>query len=106
MKINGREVFKGIVKFVGSMGVGALVTIGVNQNVIPKNKYETIMLAIGKFVVSDMVSSKAETYLDDQCDKVFDLIDSFKGEPVKEIPPIKFDENGLPIEETLIEEDE
>ena len=137
MKLDGRSIFKGIVKFVGSMGVGTLVTLGVKQNIIPGNKYEKIMCAIGSFVLSDMISSQADKYLEGQVDEGFKLVDSLKGEPVKEVPhvdtdfldstikghcqkiqdkidvlndeitkKIKFDENGLPIEETLIMEEE
>lgn len=78
MKLNGRSIFKGIVKFVGSMGVGALVSLGVKQNIIPVSKYDKIMCAIGSFVLSDMISTKAEEYLDQQCDSVFDTVDSVK----------------------------
>lgn len=78
MKLNGRSILKGIVKFVGSMGVGALVSLGVKQNIIPVSKYDKIMCAIGSFVLSDMISTKAEEYLDQQCDSVFDTVDSVK----------------------------
>ena len=78
MKLNGRSILKGIVKFVGSMGVGAFVSLGVKQNIIPVSKYDKIMCAIGSFVLSDMISTKAEEYLDQQCDSVFDTVDSVK----------------------------
>lgn len=103
MNINGKEIVKGIVKFVGSMGVGSLVTIGLKQNIISKNTYEKIMIGIGSFVLSDMISSKAEAYLDGQVDEMFDFVEKIKGEPVKDIPHIEvsdteevtfFDANG------------
>ena len=106
MKVDGRGIFKGVAKFVGSMGVGTLVTLGLKQNIISKSTYEKIMVAIGSFVISDMISSKAEEYLDGQVDEVFAFVDKIKGEPVKEIGHVKFDENGLPIEETMLEEEE
>lgn len=92
MKLNGRSIFKGVVKFVGSMGVGALVTIGLKQNIISKNTYEKIMIGIGSFVISDMISSKAEEHLDKQVDEMFDMVDTLKGEPVKEIEHVNFEE--------------
>lgn len=91
MKVDGRGIFKGIVKFVGSMGVGTLVTLGLKQNIIPGNKYEKIMCAIGSFVLSDMISSQADKYLEGQVDEGFKLIDSLKGEPVKEVPHVDTD---------------
>lgn len=78
MNIKPRSIFKGVAKFVGSMGVGALVTLGLKQNVIPGNKYEKIMCAIGTFVISDMISTAAEEYLEKQCDSIFDASDSIK----------------------------
>ena len=101
MAIDGRAIFKGAVKFVGSMAVGVLVTAGVRTNVIPKNKYEQIMIGIGNFVLSDMISVKAEEHLDNSCDKIFDVIDSFRGEPVKEIPPVEIELPELEIEKDL-----
>lgn len=93
MAVDGRAIFKGAVKFIGGMAVGALVTAGVRTNIVPKNTYEKVMLGIGSFVLSDMVSCGAEKHLDKQCDDIFDMIDSFKGEPVKEIEAIEFEED-------------
>lgn len=90
MKFDGKKILKGVAKFVGSMGVGTLVTIGFKQNVIPKKLYEKIMIGIGSFVIADMVSMKAEKHIEDQIDEVFDFVDQLKGEPVKEIPHIDF----------------
>lgn len=92
MKINKKSLFKGIVKFVGSMGVGTLVSLGVKQNIIPGNKYEKIMCAIGSFVISDIISSKAEEHLDNECEKIFDVVENIKGLPVKEIDHIEIEE--------------
>ena len=92
MAIDGRAIFKGAVKFIGSMAVGTLVTAGVRTNVIPKNKYEQIMIGIGNFVLSDMISIKAEEHLDNSCDKMFDVIDGLRGEPVKELNHVTFDD--------------
>lgn len=78
MTINARSIIKGAAKFIGSMGVGALVTIGVKQNIIPSNKYEKIMTVIGSFVLSDMISSMAEEYIDKQCDSMFGTVDEVK----------------------------
>lgn len=106
MKVDGRGIFKGVAKFVGSMGVGTLVTLGLKQNIISKSTYEEIMSEITKLPIATMIFSKAEEYLDGQVDEVFAFVDKLKGEPVKEIGHVKFDENGLPIEETMLEEEE
>lgn len=93
MKFDGRKIAKGIVKFVGSMGVGTLVTLGLKQNIIPEGKYQKIMLAVGGFVLGDMISTTAESYLDKEVDKVFDTVENlFIGEPVKEIEPVDVEE--------------
>lgn len=90
--MNIRSFIKGATTFVGSMAVGTLVTLGVNQNIIPGNKYEKIMIGIGKFILSDMISMKADEFVGNQIDKAFDLIDDFRGEPVKEIKHIDVEE--------------
>lgn len=92
MTIDGRSIFKGAVKFVGGMAVGVLVTAGVRTNIIPKNKYEQIMVGIGSFVLSDLVSNKTEGYLDEQCDNIFGMFEQLRGEPVKEIEHVQFEE--------------
>lgn len=88
MAIKGKDVVKGIAKFVGSFGVGALVSIGVKQNIIPKSLAEKILIGIGSFVLSDMISAKAEEHIDEEVDKLYDLVESLRGEPVKEIKEI------------------
>lgn len=100
MKIDGRKICKGIVSFVGSMGVGALVTLGLKQNIFAESKYQKVMVAIGSFVIGDMISSKASEYLEEEVDKVADTVEKlFTGSPVKQIESIK-------IEEIEVEEEE
>ena len=109
MKINPKNAIKGVIKFAGSFAVGSLVTIGLKQHIIPKNTYEKIMVGLGSFVLTDMISTAAESYLDKQTEEVYETIEKLKGEPVKVPNRVKikekFDENGLPIEETMLEEE-
>lgn len=94
MKIDARKIVKGTLSFVGSMGVGTLVSLGLKQNIFPDSKYQKVMVAIGSFVIGDMISAKASEYLEKQVDDVADNIEKiFTGEPIKKIESIKIEED-------------
>lgn len=62
------DTIKGIVSFAGSMCVGSLVSMIAKNNVMPANMYEKVVVGVGSFILSDMVSSKAGNYIDSQFD--------------------------------------
>lgn len=73
-----RETVKSIASFIGSFCVGGVVSLGVKQHIIPKNVGEKIMIAVGSFVISDMISDKASEYIEGKIDEVCDTFDKNK----------------------------
>lgn len=78
-----RNTIKGIARFVGSFAVSTVTGMAVKANVIPANAYQKVMTSIGSFVISGMVSQKAENYIDNTIDDIFDTIDKTKEEIAK-----------------------
>lgn len=72
-----KDTVKNIARFIGSFAVGGLASLLVKQNVVPKNVYEKVVVGLGSFVVSGMVSSKAEDYIDKEIDTIYDSLSSF-----------------------------
>ncbi len=95
-----RNTVKNAARFIGSMAVGTLTGLLVKQNVVPSSTYEKIAVGIGSFILSDMVSVKAEDHIDTQIDKIFDTVDEVKNnienkEEKQEVVVQKYEESKV-----------
>lgn len=81
--MNKREVLKTAVSFVSSMAVGTLASMMIKNNVDPIKLSQKAAVAIGGFVLSDYISSKASDYMEGNIDKIFDTIDGLKNAALK-----------------------
>lgn len=102
-----REIVKTVLSFGTSFAVSGLVTMMIKANAVPSSFKEKAYLAVGGFVLSDMVGSKAADHVEECVDKFFDTWDGLK-KPAdsKYVETEKIDSTGMmnDILESLEEE--
>lgn len=76
--MNKREIIKTAATFISSMAVGTLTSMMIKNNAIPTKLTQKVAVAVGGFVLSDMISAKASEYVEKTIDDGFDMIDNLK----------------------------
>lgn len=70
------DAFKGVTKFVVSVGVGSIVTnaVAFTTPVLAVGMLKKAAIGVGSFVLSAMLSEKASDYADDKIDEFVDEV--------------------------------
>lgn len=76
--MNKRDILKTACTFVASAAVGTLTSMMIKSNAIPSNVKEKAALAIGGFILSDMIACKASDHVEKTIDDAFGIFDNLK----------------------------
>lgn len=87
-----KQLLKKAYSLIMSAAAGSVVSRFIKQNVVPKNRWSSIIISVGSFAIAGIVSSKVTDCSEKDFDDAMSIIESFQGKPVTGPDPIDVSE--------------
>lgn len=94
MNFNKRKTITFVTSTIVGMAAGTLTSMVLKQNVEATKIGQKVATAVGSFAIAAMVQDKAEKYIGDTCDQIFNFFDEIKEEANKNVAITKETNNG------------